>query len=371
MNRPRDVAQKARRCILSRRWLPLDSLAIGLLATLFFAPFAYSATASWSLAPANYDFGSVQPASAEPAVPAVFTLTNTGEVDLSPPHVDLEYQMPEGMERGLFEIDRTDSDCESRVSLAVGDTCHVEVAFRPLYPGPRSGTISFIDPSAQVPPTTATFEGTGIGPIVSFSPSYFWLGSYLLGAGKTPPKVLTLSNTGNTDLTIRAISLRGLGANPNQVTIVGGTCTAGGIVAPNGSCTIQAAFTPTQAGEFTGELRVEDNARDGFQEVSLAWQGVVFAPEPAPARFVRIMGRPPPTMTRRLARFRFLVSGGGVQFVCRLDLGSYRPCRSPTTYRHLELGVHVFHVRPRFHTPGLWSGAAAARFRILPKKKAN
>jgi hypothetical protein len=344
---------------------------MALLAALFLAPSAFSATASWSLAPSNYDFGSVQPGSVEPAAPAVFVLTNTGEVDLPAPRVGLDYQMPEGIEPGLFEINLTDSDCESRLSVAVGETCQVEVGFRPRYPGPRSGTIAFIDPSGQVPPTTATFEGVGIGPIVSLSTSYLSLGSYLLGIGQAPPKVLTLSNTGNADLKISAIYLRELGANPNQVAIVGGTCTAGGTVAPNGSCTIQVAFTPTQAGEFTGQLRVEDNARNGFQDVSLSGQGTVLPPEPPAARFVRIIGRPPSTTTRRVARFTFRVSGGGVQFVCRLDRGPYRPCRSPTTYLHLELGVHVFHVKPRFRAAGLWSGAATAQFRILSKKKAH
>lgn len=371
MNRPQAVARKASRCILSRRWLLLGSLAIGLLPVLFFAPFAYSATAGWSLAPPNYDFGLVQPAPAEPPPPGVFTLTNTGDVDLSPPHVELDYQMPEGIEPGLFQIDLAHSDCENRLSLGVGDTCQVEVAFRPLYPGLRSGTISFTDPSGQVSPITATFEGAGIGPIASFSTSYLSLGSYLLGIGQAPPKVLTLSNTGNADLTISSISLRDLGTNSNQVAIVGGTCTAGGIVAPNGSCTMQVTYAPTQAGEFTGKLRVEDNARNGFQDVSLKGDGVVLPPEAPSERFVRIIRRPSRTMTRRVARFRFRVSGGGVQFVCRLDLGPYRPCRSPTTYRHLELGIHVFHVKPRFHASGLWSGGAAARFRILPKKKTN
>lgn len=354
----------------SRSRLPIGSLGIALFGALFFASSAYSATASWSLTPSNYDFGSVPPAS-EPSAPAVFTLTNTGEVDLPPPHVELDYEMPEGIEPRLFDIDPTESDCEDLVSLPVTDSCRVDLVFRPLKPGPRSGGITFTDPSGQVPPATASFEGVGAGPIASFSPTLISLGSYLLGIGQAPPKVVSLSNTGNEDLRIIAISLKDLGTNPNQVVIVGGTCRAGGAVVPNGSCTIQIAFTPTQGVEFTGHLRVEDNALQGFQEIPLEGIGALSSPEPPDQRFVRIIRRPPPTMTHRVARFRFAVNGGGVPFVCRLDFASYRPCRSPTTYRHLTLGVHVFHVKPRFRASGLWGGAAAARFRILPKNPKN
>ncbi len=340
--------------------------ALGLVAMLVVAPVAFGATASWSLSPSNYDFGRVQPASVDPATPAIFTLTNTGEADLAAPRVRLEFEMVEGLELELFEV-APENDCEDRVSFLSGETCKVEVTFRPLYPGPRSGTITFTDPNGQVAPATASFEGVGIGPIARLS-SPLSIGSYLLGIGQSPPTVFSLANIGDADLEIGAISLRELGTNPNQVAVVGGTCSVGEAVAPDGSCTIQVAFTPTQEEEFSGQLRVDDNAAHGFQEVPIRGAGVGFPPEPPLPRFVRILSRPRPTTRRHTARFRFDVEGGGVPFVCKLDRGRFRPCRSPRTYRHLGSGLHTFRVKPRIHMDGLWSGLAKARFRVLPRK---
>ena len=294
---------------------------------------------------------------------------NTGEANLPGPRVSLEYQLPEGRESDIFTFDG--SDCEYRATLATGESCEVEVTFRPIYPGPRSGTLILTDPSGQAQPVTATFKGVGNGPIVSLSPSHLFLGSYLIGNGQAPPSVLTMANIGNADLAISALSLENLGTNPNQVMIVGGTCAVGSTVAPKGFCTIQVAFEPTQEGEFTAGLRIADNAAHGFQEVGIRGQGVAGSSEAPTARVVRIKKRPPSRTMRRTAIFQFAVRGGGVSFVCRLDRGPFRPCRSPMTYRRLALGTHVFRVKPRVHVAGVWDGAAAARFRILPKGNAK
>jgi hypothetical protein len=43
--------------------------------------------------------------------------------------------------------------------------------------------------------------------------------------------------------------------------------------------------------------------------------------------------------------FRFADQAPGVTFYCRLDKGSFKPCKSPTVYRHLKRGRHVFAVK--------------------------
>jgi hypothetical protein len=51
--------------------------------------------------------------------------------------------------------------------------------------------------------------------------------------------------------------------------------------------------------------------------------------------------------TVRAATFRFRSSEAGSTFQCRLDRGPWRACRSPRTYRGLELRTHRFQVRGR------------------------
>lgn len=61
----------------------------------------------------------------------------------------------------------------------------------------------------------------------------------------------------------------------------------------------------------------------------------------------RITRGPRGRQTARAATFRFLASEAGSSFQCRLDRGAWRACRSPKTYRGLELRTHRFQVRGR------------------------
>jgi hypothetical protein len=61
----------------------------------------------------------------------------------------------------------------------------------------------------------------------------------------------------------------------------------------------------------------------------------------------RITRGPRGRQTARAATFRFRSSEGGSTFQCRLDRGRWRPCRSPRSYRRLDLSTHRFQVRGR------------------------
>jgi hypothetical protein len=65
------------------------------------------------------------------------------------------------------------------------------------------------------------------------------------------------------------------------------------------------------------------------------------------------------------ATFRFRSEGGGglIRFECKLDHGHFRPCRSPSTYRHLKPGKHTFAVRAR-NEAGTDPTSAHKTFRI-------
>jgi hypothetical protein len=343
-----------------------SATVVFLLAALLFASPAQAATASWSLTPSSYDFGTRLPGTG-PSVPAVFTLTNTGEVHLPLPVLNAAYSTVEGEpEPGPFE--GVSDQCEGGTGLAPSASCTIEVTFDPHYPGLRTGSITLSDPSSQVAPVSVFYSGVGLGPIVSFSPPLLSLGSLLLGEGPSLPKVLTVSNGGDTDLSITAISFVNIGANPNHFAIVGGSCHPGGTVAPGAGCTIQLAFSPIQVGFLAGELQIGDNAAHGFQLVRVEGIGAaLLATKPAPlATF--ISQRPRQRSTRRFATFRFGVAGVHAQFVCKLDRRPFHSCVSPTTYRNLPFGHHVFRVKTRSRTPGISPAPAVARFQVIPRQ---
>jgi hypothetical protein len=342
--------------------------ALPMLLALISAPASHAATAGWSLSPSTYDFGERLPGTG-PSAPAIFTLTNTGEVHFPVPLVDTTMSTEDGPEPGVFES--ASDHCEAGSGLAPAASCTIEVAFDPLYPGPRNGSLTVSDPRSGVAPVSATYSGIGIGPIVSLSPPRISLGSRLLGSSLQPPANLTVSNIGNAALVISEISLPNLGANPNQVTVGGGTCHPGSSVSPGSSCTIQMIFTPSQTGPFVTELKVADNGAHGFQSIELEGAGVGESSEKPSLKTTYISTRPSARTTGRTATFRFAVEGGGVPFVCKLDSGPFRPCHSSRTYRKLSLGTHVFRVKPGIHGPGIWAGAAIARFRIIATAKSH
>lgn len=352
---------------ISRAWQLFGAALLG-VALPALASGASSAIAAppagWSLQPSFYDFGGMLPETG-PSSPAVFTLTNTGEVELPAPEVVLTSSSGGGAEPLPFGFSFTASDCESRVGLAPAESCRAEVTFNPLYPGLRQGSITFTDPNSRVGPASAAFSGRGIGPIVSFSHSRTL--TAVVGEGPSLPEVLTVTNEGDTDLSISGISF--VGENASRFAIVGGRCKPGGHVAPGANCTIQVTYSPTTAGFVPGELQLTDNAALGFQIKELQGNGFTLSPpRPVPlATFISL--RPRKVTPRRFAMFRFgMEAEEPVRFVCKLDRSPARPCSSPKVYRHLTLGPHVFRVKARTRAPDVSRVFSTARFRIVARR---
>jgi hypothetical protein len=63
------------------------------------------------------------------------------------------------------------------------------------------------------------------------------------------------------------------------------------------------------------------------------------------------------------ATFRFAPGEPGSTFTGRLDAQKPRPCASPTAYRKLKRGKHVFRVRARDRAGNVDATPAVKRFR--------
>jgi sugar lactone lactonase YvrE len=76
------------------------------------------------------------------------------------------------------------------------------------------------------------------------------------------------------------------------------------------------------------------------------------------------MGRSRIRKRRRMASFRFSSSEAGSTFLCALDAGKLRRCRSPRVYRHLRGGRHRFRVEAIDAAGNVDQSPAVRRFRI-------
>ena len=151
-------------------------------------------------------------------------------------------------------------------SLAAGDSCTVNVAFKPTAIGSRTGVLTLTDNA--VPATqTVSLSGTGLGGQATLSGSSVTFGAELVGAASAAQNV-TLTNTGNAVLAITGIAASGDFTSSN---------TCGSSLAVGGACTIAVTFAAKAGGARNGSLTLTDNSAGGNQTVALSGTGQDFS----------------------------------------------------------------------------------------------
>jgi hypothetical protein len=316
------------------------AVVLVLLAMLALAPQARAA-ASWSFDPGSWDFGTVTPGDG-PTPPKAFTLTNTGDVELSVVFVSVA-----GSEGAGFSI--AENKCGKK--LAPATSCTISVSFNPSSAGPKDGELGVASQGGLAPPASAELSGAGAGPVVSIAPAALSFEPRDVGAGPSPAKSFTLANDGALGLTISSVCICVYRySDTDQFHITGGTCAAGLVVEPEESCTLEVAFAPTRPGSRVADLLVVSDAPDSPHLATL--EGFGIAP---PAQFlgsppfinplVSLVHRPPRRTSKRRAAFWFRGSPSAARFACRLDAPEFKICESPIRYSALRLGRHHFAVR--------------------------
>ena len=188
--------------------------------------------------------------------------------------------------------------CAAGASVAAGASCTVSVAFKPSAGalGARTSTLS-IGHNAAGSPGTVSLSGSALAaaaPVAALTAS-LGFGSVDVGSTSTA-QTATLSNTGNAALKISSI-----GTDSAEFAVSGGSCAAGGSIAPAASCTIGVAFKPGAAGARSGTLSVGHNAGGGSSRTSLSGTGVALTPaitvSPTALNFSQTVGTPSAAQT--------------------------------------------------------------------------
>jgi hypothetical protein len=154
-------------------------------------------------------------------------------------------------------------------SLAAGATCTITVTFTPASAAALTAAISIAD-NAAGSPQSAAVTGTGTAPLVPqavLSPNPLAFPSTTINTSATPLP-MTLSNPGNTALTITSISATGANASS-----FGQTNNCGASLAAGATCTITVSFTPASAASFTAAISVADNAAGSPQSAVITGTG--------------------------------------------------------------------------------------------------
>lgn len=146
-----------------------------------------------------------------------------------------------------------------------GQSASFNVAFGPTAAGAVTGSIS-LSSNAPNSPLALALTGTGAAATAGLtaSPSSVAFGNVTLNASDS--QNVSLKNTGNSNVTISAISVTGAGFSDSGVN-------AGLILTPNQSATLNVTFAPTTGGTVTGSVTIASNASNSPQTIALSGTG--------------------------------------------------------------------------------------------------
>ena len=147
-------------------------------------------------------------------------------------------------------------------SVPPGGNCSFTVSFQPQSKGGQSGIISIRDSASTKP---QVIELTGVGTVVSVSPSTLNFGSQKVGT-KSKPKAVIVTNTGSTALNFTSIQI-----SDNFEFTQTNNC--GTQIAAGASCKIAVTFAPFQTGTESGHLTITDDGGGSPQIVLLTGTG--------------------------------------------------------------------------------------------------
>ena len=155
-------------------------------------------------------------------------------------------------------------------TMAANASTTFSVVFAPASPGSVTGSVSLVS-NASNSPLAIPLSGTGIAAtyLLSANPTALSFGNVNLGTSNSLP--VTLTNTGNSNVTISSVTPSGTGFSASGVS-------AGTVLSPNQSATLNASFAPTSAGSVTGSITVASNATNSPASLSLSASGVALPP---------------------------------------------------------------------------------------------
>lgn len=193
-------------------------------------------TRALSITPSAATFGSV---TVNTGATQTIKVSNTGTGDLKIFSADIA---------GIgFSL----SGLSAPTKLNAGSSTTFNVAFKPMAAGAEKGTIS-IKTNASESPATVNLIGTGVVESVKLTVSQTSLSFGNVPVSNSQSKDVTITNSGNANVTIAGVTVSGTGFS-----VSGGSNVT---LAPNQSETVAVNFDPKSKGSLAGALTISSNA---------------------------------------------------------------------------------------------------------------
>jgi len=195
------------------------------------------AQAGLSVSPSTFNFGSVVDGQTKSQT---FTITNTGTASLTVAQISAS--------GAAYSV----SGLNTPATVAAGATATFSVLFAPTTAGTLAGSIS-IASNAPNSPNAVSLTGTGVAASVTLSASPTSLTFGNVNAGSNSSKNVTITNSGNSSLTISLITVNakdfGVSGVTTPVTLNAGQ-----------NAVMSVSFQPTASENITGNITVASSS---------------------------------------------------------------------------------------------------------------
>ena len=152
------------------------------------------------------------------------------------------------------------------VTIAAGGNTTSNAVFAPTVAGAVTGSVSLVS-NAPGSPLVIPLSGTGVAAtfLLGTNPTSLSFGNVQVGISSALST--TLTNKGNSNVTISSVTVAGTGFSVSGVA-------AGTVLTPNQSVTLSVAFAPTLAGAATGSVTVLSSATNSPAVIALSGTSV-------------------------------------------------------------------------------------------------
>ncbi|HXX18174.1 MAG TPA: choice-of-anchor D domain-containing protein [Candidatus Acidoferrum sp.] len=150
-------------------------------------------------------------------------------------------------------------------TIAGGQSATFSVQFTPTSTAGATGNVVLRD-NAGNSPQTLTMTGSAIaaGSTLTPNPGSVNFGNVVVGSSS--PQTITLSNTGNSTITISQVTTTGSGFSASGIS-------AGQTIAAGGTASLTTAFAPTATGTVSGNISITSTATDATISIPLSGTG--------------------------------------------------------------------------------------------------
>jgi len=151
------------------------------------------------------------------------------------------------------------------LSVAPGGSSTFTVGFKPPAGSSFSGSLTLVNNSPNSP-LIVSLAGTGASPVLQLTPSPSSVSFGSLTTGTSATQSVTLTNTGNSSVSLSQISVSGTGFSGTGLAVPL-------TLAAGQAASLSAKFAPTTTGNFSGSVNIVSDATNSPLAVSLSGWG--------------------------------------------------------------------------------------------------